>query len=205
MKEEYIFKDEVTEEVLYKFEFGSTIYGTDNKKSDVDYNYVVKSDAPLKYSIEKPDISISVYDEQTFIQMIKDHHIQALECIFSQQDHPYMQYYELDKTKLRHAISSVASNSFGKAFKKMMQGDLYIGQKSLFHSLRIIMFGIQIAKHGKIIDFEEANPLYHAIMSSISTGSEDYKIVFKPIHNALMTEFRKLAPIEKDKRREVSA
>ena len=106
--------------------------------------------------------------------------------------------FELDSEKLRRAISSVASNSYVKCKKKIRDGEVYIGKKSLFHSIRILMFGIQIAKHGKIVNYEEANNYHKAIFEMGDDWSElDKK--FKPIYNSLKSEFKRLAPLESDK------
>ena len=82
-----------------------------------------------------------------------------------------------------------------KAKKKLIvekDYDPYIGKKSLFHSLRIILFGIQIAQYGKIINYEEAN-IYYDIVKSEIIEWEYFKKKYQPIYNNLKTEFRKLA------------
>jgi hypothetical protein len=57
-----------------------------------------------------------------------------------------------------------AGNSFAKAGKKLdVEKEHYKGKKSLFHSLRILMFGIQIAKAGRITNYGEANDLWKEI------------------------------------------
>lgn len=70
----------------------------------------------------------------------------------------------------------------------------HIGTKSLWHSLRILMFGIQIAKHGKIIDWQEANKYSDDIKYNPSW--EYLKHQYQPIKNELASEFRVLVPLE---------
>lgn len=101
--------------------------------------------------------------------------------------------FVLDLEQLRRSISGVVSNSWVKAKKKMAQGDDYIGRKSMWHSLRILMFGIQVAKYGKIVDFSEANEYYDDIVKGNAPYSELVK-VYKPIMNAKQSEFRVLCP-----------
>jgi hypothetical protein len=71
----------------------------------------------------------------------------------------------------------------------MEQVDYYIGVKSLFHSLRILMFGIQIANTGKIFDFSVANSIYYKIMSKDWTW-EELDLEFRPLRNSILSEFR---------------
>ena len=71
---------------------------------------------------------------------------------------------DITKTKIRNSFSHVASNSFVKCKKKIeveASYDPHTGRKSLWHSLRIVDFGIQILKHDKIIDYSSVN--YSAI------------------------------------------
>lgn len=101
----------------------------------------------------------------------------------------------MDLEVLRRSISAKASNSWVKAKKKINQGDVRIGQKSLFHSLRIVMYGCQIAEYGQIVDYQCANK-YWDIIKKI----EDWELLkekFQPLKNQLNSKFRKLAPIKK--------
>src|SRR5690606_16367271 len=107
----------------------------------------------------------------------------------------------LNLTQLRRSISAVASNSFVKCKKKLIKGpdyNPYIAKKSLFHSLRILDFGIQIATHGKIMDFSSCNHLYRDIMSIESDDWEIFKEKYTPLANSLKSKFKKVAPLDKD-------
>src|SRR5690606_20681238 len=109
---------------------------------------------------------------------------------------PYLKYFKLDKSKLRRSISGTSSNSFVKCKKKLRQGDYYIGKKSLFHSLRILGFGIQIALTGKIVNYSAYNHYLDMIMDKNTNDWSEYQKVFKPIFNHKKSEFRRLAPLE---------
>jgi hypothetical protein len=190
--------DKVKEPILYIFRYGSKVYGTNTENSDDDYIVVVEGDEKLEYGIHEGEENITVYSEFTFKELIKKHDIAALECIFS-NDTDFE--FELDLTELRRSISAVASNSFVKCKKKLMPGpdyNPYIGKKSLFHSLRILDFGIQIATHGRIVDFSKSNDLYHEIMSIESNDWEVFKEKYQGLANKLKSEFKKVAPMDKD-------
>ncbi|AEO93371.1 gp109 [Bacillus phage G] len=186
----------IKEEILYVFPFGSKVYGNVTKNSDTDLIVVVKGNEELKYQICDDDGDIHVYSRKTFEGLIDRHDISALECIFSNDtDFDFV----LDFEKLRRSISAVASNSFVKCKKKLTSGsdyNPYIAKKSMFHSIRILEFGIQIAKYGKITDFGCANHYYEMLLEMDDWGT--IKNYFQPIANKLKSEFKKLAPLDKD-------
>lgn len=192
---EYETRTQIDEKVLKVYRYGSRVYGCNKDNSDWDYIIVVESDKELYYSVELKSTNFTVYSEKMFIKRIKEHHISILECIFQDENDEYVKYFELDKAILRRAISSVASNSYGKCKKKIAQGDDYIGLKSLFHSLRILNFGIQIAKYGKITSYSSANVFYDMIFD-IGSDWDKLHYQFKPIFNMLKTHFKKVAPLE---------
>lgn len=192
----YETRDEVTEKVLKIYNYGSRVYGVNKEDSDYDYIYIVESDNDhLYYSVEKENLNITVYSEQHFIELIKEHKVHILECIFQDMNDPYLKYFELNKEKLRRAFSSVASNSFVKCKKKLKQGETYIGLKSLFHSLRILSYGIMIAVDGRITNYSIANKFYDMIFE-IGNNWEMLESIFKPIYNSMKSQFRLVAPLE---------
>jgi len=196
--EQYETRDTIDEPIIKVYSYGSSVYNSQTKNSDSDYIVVVDSDdRNLYYNVREEGADYTVYSEGKFIERIKDHHISVMECIFQTSNDPYLKYFMLDKEKLRREISAVSSNSFVKCKKKLAIGEDYIGKKSMFHSLRILMFGIQIAKHSKIVDYSCANHLLDEILKMDSW--DEIKEVFKPIYNNLKTEFREVAPLGSDK------
>ena len=189
----------IKEEIRFVFPYGSKVYGTHTEKSDEDYIIIVRSDDDVDYGIHEGNINIFVHSDILFQNMIHEHKVQALECYFS-HDNDFE--FSLDKVKLRNSFSAVASNSFSKCRKKLKPGanfDPYIAKKSLFHALRIIDFGIQIAKYGKIVNFSSCNAYFDEIMR---IPSDDFNVFwdrFESVGQALKSEFKKVAPLEKDK------
>ena len=56
-----------------------------------------------------------------------------------------------------------------------------------------------IAKYGKIVDYTESNSLWFdqfKVMLTERPSWNDIKEIYQPQHNALMTEFRKLAELK---------
>lgn len=185
------------------YRYGSYVYGTVNKQSDVDIICVslAMDDPFIQYS--DGAFNCTAFSEKEFLSRLNDHDITMIECIslpnkmIIKEKKNYAEHFELDLYKLRHAVSAKASNSFVKAKKKFIvpeDKNIYVGKKSLFHSLRLPMFGSQVAKHGRIVDFAEANHYWPEILNNPSENWEVYKKRYKPIFNNIMSEFRKVAP-----------
>lgn len=142
-------------------------------------------------------IDVNAYSHAEFKERIFNHEIDALEAIFCPKEFVIKDVefnFNLNLSKLRESISSKSSHSFVKARKKLRFGEPYIGKKSMWHAFRIILFGTQLAKFGKITDFTAANYLYNDIVMNENLDEEYYKQKYSKHINELMTEFRKLAP-----------
>jgi len=181
---------------------GSRVYGTHNEDSDYDF-IAVYNRVEDKNEFKGELIHLTAYSVGEFLKQLRQHEISALEC-WSLRDskvpiHNIDFKFSIDIPTLRKSISARASHCFVKAKKKLTvikDFNPYIGKKSLFHSLRIILFGKQLATWGKIIDFSEANHYYDEIVLSKHDDWEHFKSLWKPEYNRLMTQFRKLAPKE---------
>ena len=145
--------------------------------------------------------------ESDFQQMIDNYDVMAIETVCAPTKHTL--YFNgdkchidsrkpYDKWKIRQSFSGTASNSWAKAHKKMTvekDFDMYRGQKSLFHSLRILMFANQICETGDIYDFKEATQLWWEIYGvPEGTTWEYYKEKYKPLYNQLRSKLAILAP-----------
>lgn len=194
---EFETRTQIDEQILKVYPYGSVVYGCHTPQSDTDFIVVVASDEDIYYSVSEDDSDYTVYSRKTFIEKIREHHISALECIFQQPDDPFLRYFKYDSEKLRRNISAISSNSFVKCKKKMREGEEYIGKKSMFHSLRILMFGIQIANYNRIVDYTIANELLPTIMNM--KDWEEIKLMNQPIFNDLKSAFKILAPLESEK------
>jgi predicted nucleotidyltransferase len=194
--------------ILNVYVFGSQVYGTANAESDTDIIVVAKE------HFDSKDINVHVYTVETFQMLIDRHDIQALECIFSNEryklklEQPFV-LPVIDKSTLRKAISTIASNSWVKGKKKLTVAgdyDLKLAIKSIFHSLRILEYGYQIASSGKIYDFETMNWLLADMYKLSETYQREalwQKIddKYRSLYNTKSTLFKKYAPkdLEADK------
>lgn len=179
------------------YAYGSRVYGTEHPDSDYDYIVVADIDQDIIETLE----NVTIYSRAAFQKAIDEHEISVLECLFLPADKVLKRTlnfrFDLNLPQLRHSISKKASNSWVKCKKKLTvekDFDAYAGKKSLWHSLRIISFGTQIALNGKIENYDAINRLYSDIVHNPSCDWVYYKKAYKPLYNQMMTEFRKLAP-----------
>lgn len=197
----------ITKEDYYAlYQYGSRVYGTIHTLSDWDYVGVENLGASTG-EIVNGNNNIKVMGRKHFQKLLDEHNITALECYFLPNE--FVVYapispwnFKLDLAKLRKSISEKSNHSWVKAKKKFkspynVPGEILRGKKSLFHSLRIVGFGIQIATRGLISNYSESNWIFEDIMSSKETIWQPYEKKWKPIHNHLMSEFRKVAPKSK--------
>lgn len=196
------------------YPYGSRVYGTAGKKSDYDYIIVLNvKENPLWKSAQYSDtlMNINFYSADEHQQRIADHEISALECFFLPQSmvlydvfHPLSKKskvapfkFKLDLPTLRSSLSAKSSNSWVKAKKKLTvekDYDIDLGRKSLFHSMRVIDFGIQIAESGAIHDYGSCNDLFREINQCYSWG--ELFLRYKQRYNHMLSKFKKVAPKE---------
>lgn len=187
-------------ECVNKYPFGSRVYGSHKKDSDFDYIAVIDD-----YH-QNLDINTQIYTTNDFQVALDNHDIPALECYFLPENmviknnHKFS--FTLDKFKLRRSVSTIASNSFVKGKKKLTVAGDYdkkLAIKSVFHSLRILDFGIQIASNGKIIDYSSSNWILDDLISMTNNleSNSAWKAIedkYKKIYNDRATKFKSLCP-----------
>ena len=194
--------DLLMQHVLLMFDYGSSVYGTLTEQSDRDIVCIVDDSCDLSDAFnriwEYHDTDNKDYqflNESDWIEKIKNHHILWLECYSLPKEHilkgnpdDYMKFFNLDTWKLRQVCSQISSNAWAKCHKKLVveeDYDLYRAQKSLFHSLRILMFATQISQHGRIVDYSEANKYWEEIYSMSPFEWPVIKEKYQPILNEL--------------------
>lgn len=188
--------------VLTIFPYGSRVYQTANDNSDYDFIATFKDGTVQdEFAVTKGQLSIHYYNESSFQDLLNRHKISAMECYFLPTETLLLQKKKFNFTlhidKLRSSVSEKASHSFVKAKKKFeveKDRDIYIAKKSLFHSLRIIDFGIQIAANNKIINYSSLKNLWEDIYTDPNETWDPYKEKYQSVYNSMMTQFRKLAP-----------
>jgi hypothetical protein len=193
--------------LLAVFPYGSRVYGTATESSDYDFIMVLNNDLgeeQLRIDVNGTFMDFNLYSREIFNKMANEHEISALECLSIgnewrvYDDNSGLELPSIHLPTLRKSISAKANNSWVKCKKKLTveEGEELIGKKSLYHSFRIVKFGIQLATHGRIVDARECGKDF---FEEIINGPDDweyYEEKYKQAHNELMTEFRKVAPKE---------
>lgn len=190
------------DDIFNIYQYGSRVYGTFDKNSDWDFIIVANQVEDKIDSVvnESGTINATIYSIKGFMNALNNHDISVLECFFLpkrfivQEDIKFT--LNLNSVSLRQSISEKASHSWCKAKKKFLVEEDYdyvVARKSFFHSLRIIMFGIQLAKDGHLFDYQKANHIWYEIIRT-EADWHILKAKYQDMKNSLLTEFRKLAP-----------
>lgn len=213
----FIEKQMKDKNILDMFIYGSLCYETNNETSDIDILCIVektKEDKEIE-TIKDKDFSIDFHyiSKLEWIKEIKNCSEFVYEIV-SVINTRYMLKYNwnfqelilYDKQLIRKSFSSKASNSFVKAKKKMtvevekginIEKNIYIGQKSLWHSLKILTFGIELIKTGTIeLNNDELKKMYQDILKI--KNWDILKEKYKPIYNNLHSQFKILTNKEGD-------
>lgn len=177
------------------FIFGSRVYGTNNYNSDWDF-IMVANNSISNQEIRNGDFNIHILTPDEFNRLLNDHNSSVIECFFAPDKFRILELikfdFKINIKSLRHSFSHISSNSWVKCKKKLQQDEYYIGAKSMFHSLRIPMFGIQIINKGFIEDFSCANKINDLISSKKWTWEElDNKL--RPVRNQILSDFRSIS------------
>lgn len=150
--------------------YGSRIYGT--HKIDSDYDIIIVGAALIEHqeiqtSIGNVHLNIHIITRDKFRRDLNNHNIMNLECLFApelakiQEKEPLK--FVLNKKKLTKNIIAQSFNSWQGGKHKLNDGDIYRGLKSIFHSIKMLIFAIQIMEHGSIVNFGAANYLHKEI------------------------------------------
>lgn len=190
-----------TDKMVGVYLYGSRVYGTATETSDWDFVVILDKDGDFYDHYQDKKTDIHFMSPENYKKQLEKCDIMALECFY--QKDPILKY-EVEFTpslpQLRKSISAICSNSWVKAKKKVnLEGeDNYIGYKSLFHSFRILMYGIYIARSNTIESYDSMNFIWETIMTRVKDKFTIEEIMeeLKPLHNQMATEFRSLAPKE---------
>jgi hypothetical protein len=182
------------EEDVLLVPFGSRVYGTHGDDSDYDYLAIVPTNrrALSGQEYRRHQVNIQVYNRHDFQKDLDLHRIHALEAYYM-PDGAVREAcrFRLSKRALRAELVRKASHSFVRARKKMeVEHEPHLGRKSLFHALRILTFGAQIARRGGI-DYGAANEHWFAIRDAGRDDWAYFKERYQPLYNRLASDLRK--------------
>lgn len=189
------------------FIYGSQVYGSAHKFSD--YDIVVTAGALLPHEekrmmVNGAKLNIHIYTPDVFADCLKKHDIMNLECVFApdwarlQEKNILSKEINIKKLISHNLTQSYASWMGGKM--KICDGNVEKGVKSVFHSLRMLMFAAQIAEYGKIVDFTVGNALYDEMMDCDEYDWDYYKEKYLPLKKELEERLKSFDKIEENVR-----
>lgn len=202
-------------DILNVYRYGSRVYGTDDEFSDDDYivvhkSFTIKNSYNDKLSFrqnalssEDGQIQVIRYSRSGFLDAIDNYEIGALECLFLPEDKVIQEKLKFgvrnfEKSSVDYELNRMVKKVITKASNSWFLGNRDIenerferAEKAYFHALRILMFGLQIKEHRKIVDYSEANYIWDKMLDleeplTYDNISKD----FLPLRNQLMEKLK---------------
>lgn len=156
--------------ILNIYLYGSRVYGTSHYDSDFDF-LVLANSLDRDREIKNGRYNIHIHTPDKFQDDLWVYNMVNLECVFApefarvQETIEYRKAFGFDPIKFKRSILKQSHNSWMKSKMKFREMDIERATKSLFHSMRILLFGIQLLDEGEIFDFSEANYYWEEIRS----------------------------------------
>lgn len=181
MKQKILQKFNLAEDKIVNiYPFGSRVYGTESEKSDYDFWVICKNNIYSNLFAEKREnISIHLYDENTFLEFLNQNKIPALECIYLPKE-LLLKYtksfkFKSDIAKVRTNVAEKVKRDLYQAQGRFERGDVLMAKKALFHAIRTADFGSQIIKDGKIGNYSSVTPVWQQLIQNPSEQWADYQ------------------------------
>ncbi len=168
--------------------YGSRVYGTSRENSDYDIIFIAShllEHEEKRATVNGALLNIHIITPDKFLNDLKIHNIMNLECLFAPA---WARLQEKTVLPIEINIKKLIKNNLAQSYSSWQGGkmkldkyDIYRAQKSIFHSLKMLMFANQIAEHGKIVDFSEANYLHSEICDCDEIDWEYYREKYLPL------------------------
>ena len=175
---------------------GSRLYKSDDLESDYDF-HIVSNSNQLLLPFEFDNVDLRYHTLKEFVNDVNNSEVYALECVFTNTRFKSFSQ-SINLSKLRTNFSKTASNSYVKCKKKLtIEKDFNprVAKKSMFHAIRILDFGYQIAKFRTIIDYSSCNK----ILKKLNKLPDDWLSIekeFKLVYNEYSSKFREVCSKE---------
>lgn len=194
-------------EIYAMYPYGSRVYGTFRPDSDYDYIVILNTERTQEQIIKNKD-SFNIISKKEFQIALNNHETWALECYFLPESQvvikpkePWNFIFSVDKLKT-YFIQKM-NQEWLKSETKFSKQNILAAKKSLFHAFRVGLFGLQILKYNKLVNYEEANPLWNFIINQSKTNWNYYKLLLNSsyeklknnLHNSIYTlDIKEIVP-----------
>lgn len=95
----------------------------------------------------------------------------------------------IDLQKLKKSVVRDSSQTWTKS-KLVWKEDQRKSKKNIVHSIRYLLYGIQLIEHGQIVDYAAGNSVFYEIMDLDFSSHDLYYARYKPLFDATMNNFR---------------
>lgn len=183
--------------------YGSRVYGTARPESDYDIIMIAShllAHEEKRATVNGVLLNIHIITPDKFTSDLKLPNIMNLECLFAPEWAKLQEKMTLsDKVDIKRLIKNNLAQSYSSwqgGKRKIQEYNINKGLKSIFHSLRMLMFAAQIAEHGKIVDYSVANDLYSEIIDSDEFEWEYFKEKYLPLKVQLEGKLKSFTSVE---------
>jgi predicted nucleotidyltransferase len=180
MKEKILQKFNLADDKIVNiYPYGSRVYGTAGYQSDYDYWVICKNNIYSNLFAEKREnISIHLYDENSFLEFLNQNKLGALECIYLPKEF-LLKYtktvnFTLDIEKVKANSKEKYERDCWQAELRFKNDDIFASKKALFHALRTSDFCKQIVKNHKIVSYN-MQPLWNSVLDDSYDSWEQVK------------------------------
>jgi hypothetical protein len=151
-----------------------------------------------------PELNLNLFNMTTFKEKLRENWLQALMCVYL-PPHNVLRHdlteicaenVIIHSKNLVRSVVNEASKHFNR-FKQKWYQDRRLAKKNVVYAIRGLMYGIQIARHDRIVDFCEANEFYYSLLADTIedyTAAEDK---YRPLYQQLRDEFNRLVVKER--------
>jgi len=177
------------------YAFGSRVYGTYTVNSDIDF-IVIASSMRLNEEIHEGIYNIHITTPDAFKDQLDTHDVHCLECIYAPKEAhimsqiDYLGDFKVNIGQLKKMLISQSAWAWSKAQRRIERGNIIGGAKSLFHSFRILNFGLQIVYNDKIVDFKRANRYWNDIKNFNGLDWADYQDIWIHTRKQLVKQLK---------------
>lgn len=194
----------ISEDIIAIYPYGSRVYLNNNEYSDHDYiivakNSMLNSGAFKNNAVSNSDYTIqgTLYSRGGFQDAINNYSIPAMECLSLNQEDVLLRKwpFKIQKWDNKEMIDKVIQQASASRYIADKQAKTSDGEfkdrakRGMFHAIRILVFGLQLKEHQKIVDFSAANDIHSQIMS-IEDEEFDTRDWYK-LFDELSAELRK--------------
>jgi hypothetical protein len=187
------------------FRVGSRVYGTAGPFSDHDYVVVLGSPTQRQDLLFAEGVNVTLHGGKSFEAALDDGSVFAFEALFAPPPHRLKEpappfSFTLDRKKLCASAASRSTSDYEKA-RKRFADEVDASKKKLFHSLRVPLFALELARTGKIEAFSAAGEWFEDIMSNPSEDFAAYEAEYGLIRRRMCDELSGLAGADQGPRR----